>query len=526
MRKAVVILGFVLLLTSCQKDSLENVNPNLVGLESLLTEDGFTQAAYGVYAPLQYRNGYFYIWLSTWAHNVMGDVTVSRTTSFGIRWANQTARIIRPSGQIVLPPVGGRQPEELDRRNIRTADNTNIQAFEWLSAYALIGHCNLLLDIIDEVDFSGDADIKKKTFAAWLHWWKGFAYSRLGSIYAQGLIMDAYLQQNPDYVSRTALIDEASRNFILAKDNLTTISDDNAAYNQIFGKLIPSPFKAGKGGVILPSMFIRNINTYMARNILVNKYAAELTAADYTAIENLASNGIRADDKIFNVRSASNNCMVYTTAWTPFRLNLSWEMISERLVQDFKPGDARFSRNIREKAWPEINPFGSGYQYGTRWNAASVSSGGAWQSTVAGDAEIYLAGSYEENQLMLAEIKIRRGEIEAGLAHIDEARVYQNAGLPATAGTGLTQVQALEELRMERRVGLFTSSVAFYDARRWGVLKPLGQGGGRQNALVIFSSTVIEACTIEYDYKEWWDVPANETDFNPISGNAMGSVDI
>ena len=84
---------------------------------------------------------------------------------------------------------------------------------------------------------------------------------------------------------------------------------------------------------------------------------------------------------------------------------------------------------------------------------------------------------------MLAEVKIRQGNTDAGLAHIDAVRNYQNAQLAAVAGTGLSQAQALEELRRERRIGLFLKGTPFYDARRWGLLKPLAQGGGRHNAL-------------------------------------------
>jgi len=43
-------------------------------------------------------------------------------------------------------------------------------------------------------------------------------------------------------------------------------------------------------------------------------------------------------------------------------------------------------------------------------------------------------------------------------------------------GTGRSQAQAMEELRSERRIGLFLKNTAFYNARRWGVLKPLSAG--------------------------------------------------
>jgi len=152
--------------------------------------------------------------------------------------------------------------------------------------------------------------------------------------------------------------------------------------------------------------------------------------------------------------------------------------------------------------------------YGTRYGAVD---GGDYASWEPGFCEIPMACSYEETQLMLAEVKIRKNQIEAGLAHIDAVRDYQNAQLDAVANTNLNKDEALEELRKERRIGLFLKGTSFYDARRWGVLKPLSQGGGRQNAnVVVASNGTVEPCTINYNYLEWWDVPANETDFNPI----------
>jgi starch-binding outer membrane protein, SusD/RagB family len=521
MKRILIIIGVVFWLVSCQKESLELVNPNAPGIDALKTEAGIAKAAYGVYGPLRYNSGFYFTWFTQWAHNIMGDATVSSVGNFGIRWANQTNKIIRPGGVIVTPPVGGSQPVELDNRNSRDWGSDNPQAFEWFPLYALIGHCNLLLSIVDDVQFSGSAtevEIKVKTYKAWLLWWKGFAYSRLGSIHSQGLVVNAYSEISSNYVPNTALIAEANRNFGLAKDILATLTDGNAAYNIIMGNLIPTHFQAGNGGIISPSMFIRNINTYLARNILVNKYATELTAADYTAIEALTNAGIQPGDKIFTTRSAETNCFVYTTAWAGYRLNLAWERVSERLIQDFRPGDNRYTRNVMLiPAGPIVNPSARGFQYGTRYQMRSVDVGGDFMSYTAGLVEIPMAGSYEENQLMLAELKIRRGDVEAGLAHIDNTRSHQNSGLATLVGTGLTQAQALEELRSERRIGLFMKGVAFYDARRWGVLRSLEQGGGRQNANVVFlNDGTAESCTIEYLYKEWWDVPANETDFNPI----------
>jgi hypothetical protein len=524
----IVFISFLaILVTSCKKDSLDLINPNEPGVESMKTEEGFVKAAYGVYNSLRAvsagNNWYYYTWFTQWLHNIMGDVTVSSVGNFGIRWANQTARIIRPSGAVVLPPVGGRQPAELDALNARSFGSDNVQAHEWIWAYSLIGHCNLLLSIMDDVPFRGDAatvTTKKDTYKAWLLYWKGHAYSRLGSIYKQGVITNEYGSVSTTYVPSTALITEANRNFNEAKTILTAIPDGNATYSDVFGKLIPPHFKAGKGGVLTPQMFVRTINTFLARNILVNKSISALTPGDLDAIEALANTGVNATDKVFTIRSASTNCLVYESTWSQRRLNLAWERVSERFVQDIRAGDLRRTRNIMTLADPIVSPNGRGYQYGTRYQLRDVTAGGDWMSATAGSAEGYMAGTYEENQLMLAEVKIRKNQVEQGLAHIDAVRTYQNAGLAPLVGTGLNQAAALEELRSERRVALFLRGLSFYDYRRAGVLKPIAQGGGRTNANVVFEAGVVDACTIEYDYKEWWDVPANETDFNPITTGA------
>ncbi len=524
----IVFVSFIaILVTSCKKDSLDLVNPNQPGLVSMQVEEGFVKAAYGVYNSLRAVNAggnwYYYTWFTQWLHNIMGDVTVSQVGNFGIRWANQPARIIRPGGAVLLPPVGGTQIEELDKLNARAVGSDNIQFHEWVWAYALIGHCNLLLSIVDKVEFRGDATTittKRNTYKAWLYFWKGHAYSRLGSIYKVGIIANEYGQLSNVYVPNTQLVAEATRNFDLAKAILAAIPNDNATYAQVFDQLIPSHFKVGRGGVLTPQMFVRTINTFMARNILVNKPVGELTATDLNAIEALANLGVNATDRVFTIRSASTNCLVYETTWSQRRLNLAWERVSERFVQDIRPGDLRYTRNIRVLGTAIVNPQGRHFHYGTRFFLNDIATGGNWMSATAGLAEGYINSTFEENQLMLAEVKIRRGQIDAGLAHIDAVRSFQNAGLPPLVGAGLNQAAALEELRSERRVALFLRGLSFYDLRRAGVLKPIAQGGGRTNANVVFEGGVVEACTIEYLFKEWWDVPANESDFNPVTTGA------
>src|SRR5439155_1319303 len=130
---------------------------------------------------------------------------------------------------------------------------------------------------------------------------------------------------------------------------------------------------------------------------------------------------------------------------------------------------------------------------------------GGLYATAANQGYVPWAVSYEENELMKAEALIRTNNIDAGLQFVDAERDFQNAGLAHVAGTGLTQAQAIEELRKERRVGLFLRGTAFYDARRWGVTEPASTGGGRAGAIVMVPGNLLvpEQGKAELKVKTW-----------------------
>lgn len=524
MKKAIlsILTASMLLFSSCEKSSLELTNPNEPGLEVLTSETGLSKAGLAVYNSFRYVNDYYFIWFALTDHNIMGDATTLSAGNFAWRWANQVTSITLSNGTVINPPSGGSQPSELDIRNSRDYGTDNVYAHEWIPMYSLIAHCNLMLSNVDNAKLSGTEDqvkVKKDTYKAWFLWWKGYAYSRIGSIYEKGLIVNSFGQVVTTYVTYDKIIEEAKRNFEEAKNVLASIADDDENYLSIIGKVIPNQMQTGQGGIITPSAFVRNINTYLARNILVNNAAGSLSVSQLNEIKSLTQNGIKASDKIFTVRTTDNDetCLVYLTAWSPYRLLAGWESISERLIQDFKPGDNRYTRNIVPLSTVNYNPRGRGLSYGTRYTLNPIESGGDYASQTNKLAEIPLATSYEENSLMLAEAEIRGGNIEDGLGHIDEVRNFQKAQLAAVKGKGLNLTEALEELRRERRIGLFLKNTAFYDARRWGILKPVSEGGGRRKAVVVVSAAgAIDSTTINYNYRERFPVPANETDFNPV----------
>ncbi|HEX8314577.1 MAG TPA: RagB/SusD family nutrient uptake outer membrane protein, partial [Flavisolibacter sp.] len=293
-------------------------------------------------------------------------------------------------------------------------------------------------------------------------------------------------------------------------------------YNFVMDKMILSFTKVGNGGIFTSAQWKRHINTYKARNILVNKRPADLTTAEWNSILTLTQDGLRPGDKIFTMRSADAQDVVAQTAWSPYRLTTNaWEFVSERWVQEFKPGDARRTRNVVTRSNPAVNQSGRGFQYGTRYDLVSIESGGDYVSQLAGRAEIPVGATYEENALTRAEALIRTGSIEPGLQLIDQVRTHQNAQLPAVAGTGLTLAQALDELYRERRIALFLKNTAFYDYRRFGYAC---KGCQRTGVVVLGPGGAVNTnATIVYNYMDYWDVPMNEIDFN-VPGTGSASV--
>lgn len=527
MKKLIYILVIVVFgLGACKKSSLDLINPNEPGMLALQSEEGLKRAGLGIYSKF----GLDYWWRTLQYHDVMGDAYFASVGNFSWRWANQPTSITLSNGTVLTPPQGGAQGVELRNRNARAFTDDNAFQYEWRSMYLVNNQANLILAALEsEIEFSGNVEMKKKLLTAWAFWWKGFAYSRIGSIYISGIIANTLNETNSNFLDYGDIITEANRNFDEAAAALSglTLNDE---YRSFLGDLIPSFTNTGKGGILSPEEWVRNINTYKARNILVNKHVEDLTPADLQQVLTLTENGLRATDKTFTMRSALQNDLVGETAWQPFRSTVNlWSHISERLIQDYKPGDDRFARNYTttNDGYPIINAQARGFNYSTRYGFVAIEDGGDYSTQEAGLAELTIAGAYEENQLMRAEALIRSGQIEDGLAFIDEVRAYQKAQLASVVGTGLNEAGALEELRRERRVGLLNKNVAYYDARRWGILKPVSQGGGRTGAVVVYlpaGQTVFQVdnnATIDYNYLDRWDVPANELDFNePASGSA------
>lgn len=529
------IIAASFLAVSCKKD-LAIENPNNPSPSSLNSETGIISfASGGVYLNgfknLKYTDGvYGPFWSgATGFHELMADVIGADAANAFLNQMGCPEKVIHDDASVVLNPNSPNKQIALIRQaNTNQQAGNNFLYYEWAYMYNLISSCNLLLEKVESVSLSGDAASKKAAIKAWAYWWKGFAYSRIGSIYYAGLINNTYQVTNGNYVTKEAIITEANANFdkaVTAANSAPSVSEFVATWERI----IPAFNQVGLGYGQTPAELARNVNTMKARNLLVNKTVSDMTAADWNTILTLTAAGITPSDNIFTIRTdargdlftASQLIMGRTQSNIPGGATYK---LSERWVQEFKAGDQRKTQNC-VLGTPYLGQADRGNAHFTRWALKDGGTGlpgvAVFANTGVGAYEMHLAGDYEENQLMRAEALIYTGQINQGLAIIDAIRTLQGAGLPAVSGTGLTLAQAKEELRRERRIVCAFRGLSFYDARRWKVIDAIANGGGRTGCVALKNTGVVSTnATIEYNYLDYWDVPGNELAYNPPAGGS------
>ncbi len=549
MKKRIIFLTLIALLAGCKDELSDVVNKNEPNETALTYEAGL--AAFGkggVYmtgfgtfyasvddqlGPRTGKNLGYVTMMIYGLHESMGDVIYVPWGNQSFRYANNPTDFTLDDGSIVHNPIGVSQPYELRLRNDRAYGAANTLLMEWTPMYFLNNAMNVMLSHIDDAAMTGDEETKRATLKAWAYWWKGYAYARIGSMYIAGVISDVPNQTNGDFVTNREIVAEAMKNFDKAIAELNKI-DDTGPYADLLTTMIPGYCQQGKGGIPTPEAWIRNINTMKARTLLVNKRVAEMTSADWSALATLTDEGIQQDDPVFVLKTTEdfNRSIIdpnfgSAAAYTATENGQTF-FVSERLIQDFRAGDKRMENNFDLMTSPRVNTRGRGLGFGTRYYL--VDGGNEMPGVITyahtdqyGVDDTYIGGSFEENELMKAEILIQSGNISAGTAIIDNVRRMQGAGLSAIGSVDKTQ--ALEELRTERRIALLFRGLAFYDMRRLGILDDKSDGGGRSNAVVLSnftgSTTVNTHAFINYNYMSYFDVPKNELEFNaPREGSA------
>src|SRR5688572_21559949 len=205
-RKILMLIAAITLLASCKDELTEVVNKNEPGETALNNEAGLAAFAKGgaymtgfgtYYASIDDQLGartgknLGYVTTQVYGlHESMGDVIYVPWGNQSFRYADNPTDFTLDDGSIHTNPIGLSQPYELRLRNDRAYGAANTFLMEWTQLYFMNNSMNLLLSKIDEASYSGDAETKKKTLRAWAYWWKGYAYSRIGSMYIAGVITD------------------------------------------------------------------------------------------------------------------------------------------------------------------------------------------------------------------------------------------------------------------------------------------------------------------------------------------------
>ena len=536
-------------LSSCQK-KLDVKNPNnpTFGV-NVQNEKGLTDyARTSVYwNGFNYGNGWLgdsYFSLPWGYHELMGDAIGGGQGS-----NNQTTTMGVPDKFIADPANPGtttfinpsKQATDIIRsfnNSASTGQGNNALIYEWQSMYALINTCNLTLEKMGAVSLSTD---KANTVKAWAYWWKGYAYSQIGSLYYAGLISDKGGAVISNFVKQSDVIAESNKQLNLAITTLTGISNQ-FDYSSVISQLIPQQCQVGKGVPPTSAEWKRSIYTMLARNILINHLSpfvngnpaaiinqssiTPMTPADWAAVVANCNNGLLATDKVFTGRTTSANSFFTqiggsVASMLAFSNQSTTYKLSERLVQQFKTGDARRANFSTANG----TFYGDANTNSTRWTLLDGVTAGLTGipilgSRQVGGLEIYIGPTYEENLLMLAEANIRTSNINVGVGQINTIRNYQGAAI-ANLPNGLTLPQALTELTMERLAALALRGLSYFDLRRWGWTYSIAKGGGRYGNTLIFNNIVYTNATIDYNFMDYWDVPGDEIERNtPAAGSA------
>jgi starch-binding outer membrane protein, SusD/RagB family len=541
----VFFMGIILALTSSCKKQLQVGNPNApTASANVNSESGLIALAQGgVYLNGLYNGdgwlGNSFFSLPYGYIELMGDVVGAEASNNQVTTIGNPDYFITDDGTKTINPSP--QIGIIRTYNIYGGSGNNPLYFQWLNMYALNAACNQVLSISPTIKFGGDATSRMNTIKAWCYWWKGYAYGEIATLYYSGLIQDDPANAiNGHYLIKDSILARSNYYYNLCASTLSSISSASD-FATVLGELIPAFCQVGNGGILTTDMWTRNINTMLARNILLNKLAPfvngdpgatiakssmpAMTNDDWNTVLQLATAGIKTGDYVFTGRSVDANYFFSAAGGTVAALTTgpaasTTFKISMRYIQDFKPADKRLTTDFN---------FASSYKspfYGTPYSITdslqqSVTGVYVVGTKEVGQYEVFITGSYEENILMLAEANIRLGNIDAGLAYVDQVRTIQGAGVPAVSGTGLTEAQALKELTMERRASLAFRGLTFYDSRRWGWTYDIANGGGSYgNMLYAVNGTIFTNVTINYNFMDYWDIPADETTLNPPSASS------
>lgn len=505
-RKSALLMLLVLFVLplACEK-GLDVTDPNNPTPEIVMSEEGLKRQAIGLWDA----GGGWWEWVIWQIHEHMGDNVVAPWANFDFNQFHGNIELIEYSdGSPDWSPreqssSGRSQAEWLDFINDRQTSAEGYEQ-EWQVSYRFNNEANRILSVLDEgADLGTNAAQKESAYRAWAHFWKGYAYSRVGLYYDQGVIVDEPDATNNNFVASAEMIAESQRQLDLA---LQTASDLNVIASDVMPAIFPTNVTAAS--------FEQNIYTLKARNLIASKAQGDLTPAEWQQILDWAELGLMTNDGALLYDSDEATHLASITF--RYRLPLGWSRVSPRVVQILvESGDDRASRFTEVPPGDSFTNRVTQPQINTPWVTLT---GTPYASTNPGTPQFVL--SAEENKLMLAEAELMLGDPVAAAGWIDDVRSMplQGAGL-APLGSA-----TLQDIRNERKVALFGRALAFYDARRYGELAARADGGGVQDVWVYHldntGTLVLDPdANLYFDFVHYLEVPAHETDFNSPPGD-------
>ena len=537
----VLFIGaFALANASCKKSSLQVGDPNdptVAG--NVNNESGLLSLAEGGVYSNGFINGDGWLGDSFFSlpygyHELMADNVGADASNNQITTVGYPNYYITDDG--VTHTNGSPSVGILRAYNVLGGSGNNPLFFQWQNMYAMNAACNEILALAPKVTLGGDATSRLNTIKAWCYWWKGYAYSQIGLMYYSGLVQDDPANvTNNHYLPKDSILARSNYYLNLAATTISGISSSGDFTTEL-SQMIPAASQTGHGGVPTATMWQHNINTLLARNIICGKLApyvngnpsasiaksstSAMSSDDWNQVVTLASSGIQSGDVVFSAHSTATNTIFSAgggsvAAMTTGNNISSTFKISVRYLQCFKAGDKRLTTDFNQRSTYN-NPF-----YGTPYNitdSLQQSTTGVYVigSDQVGEYEAYIAGSYEENQLMLAEANIRLGNIATGLSFVDAVRDYQGANVAHVSGVVTDLPTAMKEVTSESRVALFGRCLSFYNSRRWGWIYDISNGGGQYGQMLYNANKTWDTnVTVSYNFMDFWDIPADETQLNP-----------
>lgn len=499
-------VAFLALPLACDKQ-LDITNPNNPTPDIVLTEEGMKRQALGLWDA----GGGFWEWVVWSLHEHMGDNTVAPWINFDwnrffgnielIEYSDGTADW---SPRLQATPSRS-QAEWVNFINSREVSGGGYEA-DWQLSYRFNNEANRILQALDEgVAFSGNAEQKEAAYRAWAHMWKGYAYSRVGLFYEQGLIIDEPDANNNNFVSPDAMLAESQRQYDLALEGAS-------AFGVIANDVMPGIFPTN----VTATSFAQNVYTLKARNLLLGSRRSDLTQADWQQIKSWAEQGLMTNSGALLYDSDESTHLAAITHRWRLATNV-WARVSARVIQILSEnGDNRLNNFVFSSASGTLTNRVTQPQINSPWLTLD---GSPYASTTPGVPQFVV--SAEENKLMLAEAELALGNPVVAAGWIDDVRSMplQGAGLPPLGSA------TLEDVRNERKVALLGRALAFYDARRMGEIDARADGGGIEGVWVYHldgsGSLVLDPnANLYFDFLSYYAVPAHETDFNPLDAGS------